>query len=152
VNGSQQNLSGNANSGAPETLPRESLARGDNRRSGLVFLLDDDPSVLRSTGRLLDSQGWQVEGFTDPFAFLARAAQVQPDVAVLDVLMPKLNGLEAQRRLREVSPSTRVIILTSKDNPVVRARALEAGASAFFLKATEQRELLAGIEAAAAQI
>jgi len=152
VNRSQPNLPGNANSGAPEALPQESLVRGDNRRSGLVFLLDDDPSVLRSTRRLLDSQGWQVEGFTDPFAFLARAAQVQPDVAVLDVLMPKLNGLEAQRRLREVSPSTRVIILTSKDNPVVRARAIEAGASAFFLKATEQRELLAGIEAAAAQI
>ena len=92
------------------------------------------------------------EGFTDPFAFLEQAAQVQPDVAVLDVLMSKLNGLEAQRRLREVSPSTRVIILTSKDDPAVRARALEAGASAFFLKATQQRELLAGIEAAAAQI
>lgn len=133
-------------------MPDESLARGGNTRIGLVFLLDDDPSVLRSTRRLLDSQGWKVEAFTDPFAFLERAAQLQPDVAVLDVRMPKLSGLEAQRRLREISPSTRVIFLTSKDDPAVRERALEAGASAFFLKATQQHELLSAVAAAAARM
>ena len=67
-----------------------------------VYLLDDDSSVLKSTGRLLDSAGWKVEVFTDPIAFLDRAATHCPDVAVIDILMPVMNGLEVQTRLRRV--------------------------------------------------
>ena len=80
-----------------------------------VYLLDDDSSILKSTGRLLDSAGWKVEAFTDPIAFLEHAAIHCPDVAVIDVLMPAMNGLEVQTRLRSISPSTRVIVLTAKD-------------------------------------
>jgi DNA-binding response OmpR family regulator len=114
-----------------------------------VYLLDDDPSVLKATGRLLDSAGWNVEVFTDPIAFLERAAMHSPDLAVIDILMPEMNGLEVQRRLRRISPSTRVIVLTSKDDPSVRSIAVNAGASAFFVKGVESREFLAGVKAAA---
>jgi FixJ family two-component response regulator len=114
-----------------------------------VYLLDDDSSVLKSTGRLLDSAGWKVEVFTDPIAFLNRAATHRPDVAVIDILMPVMNGLEVQTRLRRVSPSTRVIVLTARDEPAVRRTAMNAGASAFFIKGVESGEFLAGVKAAA---
>jgi FixJ family two-component response regulator len=67
---------------------------------------------------------------------------------VLDILMPAMNGLEVQRRLRHVSPSTRVIILSSKGNPIVRATAMREGASDFFIKGIENKGFLAGIESA----
>jgi two-component system response regulator FixJ len=113
-----------------------------------VYLLDDDASILKSTGRLLDSVGWKVEAFTDPIAFLEQAAKHRPDVAVIDILMPDMNGLEVQTRLRCVSPSTRVIVLTAKDDPSVRRKAMNAGASAFFIKGVEGGEFLSGIKAA----
>jgi two-component system response regulator HydG len=113
-----------------------------------VYLLDDDSSILKSTGRLLDSAGWKVEAFTDPIAFLEHAAIHCPDVAVIDVLMPAMNGLEVQTRLRSISPSTRVIVLTAKDDPSVRRTAMNSGASAFFLKGVESGEFLAGVKAA----
>ena len=113
-----------------------------------VYLLDDDSSILKSTGRLLDSAGWKVEAFTDPIAFLEHAAIHCPDVAVIDVLMPAMNGLEVQTRLRRISPSTRVIVLTAKDDPSVRRTAMNSGASAFFLKGVESGEFLAGVKAA----
>ena len=113
-----------------------------------VYLLDDDSSILKSTGRLLDSAGWKVEAFTDPIAFLEHAAIHCPDVAVIDVIMPAMNGLEVQTRLRSISPSTRVIVLTAKDDPSVRQTAMNSGASAFFLKGVESGEFLAGIKAA----
>jgi two-component system response regulator FixJ len=120
-----------------------------NKETVAVYLLDDDPSILKATSRLLDSVGWKVEAFTDPFAFLERAAIDSPDVAVIDILIPDMNGLEVQRRLQRVSPSTRVIVLTAKDDPSIRTMAMTGGASAFFIKGVESDELLAGVKAAA---
>ena len=114
-----------------------------------VYLLDDDFSILKSTRRLLDSAGWKVEVFTDPVAFLEQAAMHCPDVAVIDIFMPIMTGLEVQTRLQRVSPSTRVVMLTAKDYPLVRRIAMNAGASAFFIKGVESGEFLAGIKAAA---
>jgi FixJ family two-component response regulator len=119
-----------------------------DKQTSAVCLLDDDPSVLKSTGRLLDSAGWKVECFSDPVAFLDHARMFRPGVAVIDILMPKMNGLEVQTRLRNISPATRVIILTSKDDPNARSSALTGGASAFFIKGVENKEFLAGVESA----
>jgi len=120
-----------------------------NGKTQEVYVVDDDVSVLRSTRRLLDSAGWNVEVFTDPSAFLERAAVRRPKVAVIDILMPRMSGLEVQTRLRQVSPSTRVIILTSNDDPSVRATAMNAGACAFFVKGLGNKKFLAGVKAAA---
>jgi two-component system response regulator HydG len=121
-----------------------------NREAAAVYLLDDDASVLKATRRLLDSAGWDnVEIFTDPNAFLEDAAMHRPELAVIDFLMPEMNGLEVQTRLRRVSPSTRVILLTAKDDPSIRRIAMNAGASAFFIKGMESGDFLAGVEAAA---
>ncbi len=119
------------------------------KETSAVYLLDDDPSILKATRRLLDSVGWKVEAFSDPIAFLEHAAIHCPDLAVIDIVMPDMNGLEVQTRLRRVSPSTRVIVLTAKDDPAVRRIAMNAGASAFFIKGVESGEFLAGVKAAA---
>ncbi|HMF46650.1 MAG TPA: response regulator [Candidatus Udaeobacter sp.] len=117
-----------------------------------VFLLDDDRSVLKATGRLLDSMGWQVNAFTNPMTFLEHAATYRPELAIIDILMPEMSGLEVQSHLQRVSPSTRVIILTARDDPSVRRMAMNAGASAFFIKGVESGEFLAGIKATADSI
>jgi FixJ family two-component response regulator len=120
-----------------------------NKETVEVFLLDDDSSVLKATSRLLDSVGWKVNAFTDPIIFLRRAATDCPDLAIIDILMPEMSGLEVQTRLRGISPSTRVIMLTARDDPSVRRMAMNAGASAFFIKGVESGEFLAGVKAAA---
>jgi two-component system response regulator FixJ len=120
-----------------------------NQESVAVYLLDDDPSILKATRQLLDSAGWKVETFTNPIAFLKQVAKHCPDVAVIDILMPEMSGLEVQARLRRVSPSTRVIVLTGKEDALVRVMAMSAGASAFFIKGVESDEFLAGVKAAA---
>jgi len=111
-----------------------------------ICLLDDDPSVLKATGRLLSSAGRAVQSFTDPHAFLNYAQTQHPRLAIVDILMPLMHGLEVQRRLQSVSPATRVIILTSKDDPFVRSRAIEAGAAGFFLKPVNDEEFLSGVD------
>ena len=121
-----------------------------NREASAVYLLDDDASILKATRRLLDSAGWNnVETFTDPVAFLEHAEMHRPELAVIDILMPDMNGLEVQTRLRRVSPSTRVIVLTSKDDRSTRQIAMNAGAFAFFIKGVESGDFLAGMKAAA---
>ena len=121
-----------------------------NKEAAAVYLLDDNASILKATRRLLDSAGWNnVETFTDPIAFLQRAAMHRPELAVIDMLMPVMNGLEVQTRLRRASPSTRVIVLTGNDDPSMRRIAMNAGASAFFVKGMESGDFLAGVKAAA---
>ncbi len=113
-----------------------------------VCLLDDDPSVLKATGRLLASAGWEVETFTDPDTFLLHAQTYHPRVVVIDMWMPRMHGLEVQRRLNEVSSATRVIVLTARDDRVVRWKALAAGAAAFFIKPERDDEFIAGVRSA----
>ena len=120
-----------------------------NGKVPTVCLVDDDASGLKATSRLLASSGWKVESFLDPIAFLRYAEASRPRVAVLDVIMPVMNGLEVQTQLQTVSPATRVIILTSKDDPSVRSKAMAAGATGFYLKPVNDKEFLAGVEAAA---
>jgi FixJ family two-component response regulator len=123
------------------------LAANERRTATPVWLLDDDPSVLKATGRLLRAAGWGAKTFSDPQAFLLEAQREQPAVAVLDILMPVMNGLEVQTRLRQIAPATRVIVLTSKDDPFVHAKAMEGGASAFIPKSADDEEFLGRIGA-----
>ena len=123
-----------------------------NPNTDVICLLDDDPSVLKAVARLLSSAGWHVQQFDDPEKFLEYARIHRVPVAVLDVWMPAMNGLEVQSRLRQVSPSTRVIIFTGKDDPRVRSTALNAGASAFLSKPCDDEELLTAIRLALASV
>lgn len=113
-----------------------------------MCLLDDDPSVLRGLARLFESADVPAETFSGPEEFLLYARTHRPEVVLVDVHMPQMNGLEVQSRLRDISPSTRVIIFTGKDDPLVRSTALNAGASAFFTKPFDDEELLTAVRLA----
>jgi two-component system, LuxR family, response regulator FixJ len=116
----------------------------------VVCLLDDDPSVLKGLGRLFESADLPLKKFSDPETFLDYARTHRPQVALIDVCMPQMSGLEVQSRLREISPSTRVIVFTGNDDPLVRSTALNTGASAFLTKPFDDTELLTSVRLALA--
>jgi FixJ family two-component response regulator len=113
-----------------------------NTEAFVVCVLDDEPSVLKGLGRLFSSADLDAKAFGDPVDFLSYAQTHRPAVALIDVSMPVMSGLEVQSRLREISPSTRVIIFTGKNDPLLRSTALNAGASAFLTKPFNDEELL----------
>ena len=116
--------------------------------TAIVCLLDDDPSVLKGLGRLFASADLNAQKFSDPEEFLRYVQTHRPAVVLIDVHMPQMSGLEVQSRLSKISPSTRVIIFTGKDDPLVRSTALNAGASAFLTKPFDDEELLTAIRLA----
>jgi FixJ family two-component response regulator len=107
-----------------------------------IWLLDDDVSMLRALGRLMTSAGLIAEKFSDPISFLARLKHARCRVALLDVWMPQMSGLEVHARLRRDSPETRVIFITGRDDPSVRQTALNTGAFAFLTKPFEDEALV----------
>ena len=111
-------------------------------RTNSIWLLDDDVSMLKALGRLMDSAGFDVEKFSDPVTFLARLEQATCRLAVLDVWMPQMSGLEVQAHLRRDSPGTQVIFLTGRDDPVARQTAIEGGAFAFLSKPFDDEVLM----------
>ena len=121
-----------------------------NSNAFVVCLLDDDPSVLKGLGRLFSSAGLHAELFSDPEKFLGYARTHRPAVALVDVCMPQMSGLEVQSQLCKISPSTRVIIFTGKDEPLVRSTALNAGASGFLTKPFDDEEILTSVRLALA--
>ena len=104
--------------------------------------------MLKGLGRLFSSADLDAKTFDDPGEFLRYAQTHRPTVALIDVCMPLMSGLEVQSRLAKISPSTRVIIFTGKDDPLVRSTALNAGASAFLTKPFDDEELLTAIRLA----
>src|SRR6266498_609927 len=115
-----------------------------------IWLLDDDVSMLKALGRLMSSAGLIAEKFSDPVAFLERLRHGRCRVAILDVWMPQMNGLEVQARLRRDSPETQIIFITGRDDPSVRQTALDAGAFAFLAKPFEDEVLVELIQKAVA--
>ena len=107
-----------------------------------IWLLDDDVSMLKALGRLMNSAGFMVEKFNDPATFLAKLQHAPCRVAVLDVWMPQMNGLEVQVCLRRDSPETRIIFISGRDDPLVRQHALDAGAVAFLAKPFDGENLV----------
>ena len=115
-----------------------------------ICLLDDDASMLKALGRLLNSAGFDVEKFDHPAAFLAKVEQSGCRVAVLDVWMPDMNGLEVQASLKKNAPETRIIFISGRDDPSVRQTALDAGALGFLAKPFEDEALVQLIRQAVA--
>src|SRR5438045_9338450 len=91
------------------------------------------------------SAGWHPEQFSDPDAFLNYVKLHRPPVAIIDVWMPLMNGLEVQSRVRQLSPSTRGIMINGKADPLVRSTSLKAGAPHFFTKPLDDEEFLPAV-------
>lgn len=116
----------------------------------LRILVADDHHVVRTGLRaLLESKsGWQVcaEAANGREA-VEKASALKPDVAVLDIGMPLLNGVEATRQIRKLSPQTEILILTMHDSDLLVQEVLEAGARGYILKDDADRNLLAAVDA-----
>jgi FixJ family two-component response regulator len=124
-----------------ETLDAKGPLLSAPARDG-IWLLDDDASMLKALGRLLMSAGFAVEKFSDPANFLSQLEHARCRVAILDVWMPDMNGLEVQTCLRRDSPETRIIFITGRDDPSIRQAALDAGAFGFLSKPFEDEVLV----------
>lgn len=107
-----------------------------------ICIVDDDSSMRRCIQQLLDSDGLKAQTFENAEDFLAHACSCPVSLAVLDVWMPETNGLEVQARLNEVSPDTKVIVMTARGTAAIRTAALEAGAFAFLLKPFDDEAFL----------
>lgn len=114
------------------------------------ILVADDHHVVRTGLRaLLESKtGWQVcaEAANGREA-VEKARDLAPDVAVLDIGMPLLNGVEATRQIRKLSPKTEILILTMHDSDLLVQEVLEAGALGYILKDDADRNLIAAVDA-----
>jgi two-component system response regulator HydG len=116
----------------------------------IICLLDDEPSVLKALGRLLASEGLQTEKFCDPSRFLDHARSHPMRLAVIDIRMPGMTGLEVLAELRTSAPHGRVIVITGESDPTHRAAALAGGACAFFLKPFDDEMFLQAVRDALA--
>jgi DNA-binding NarL/FixJ family response regulator len=117
---------------------------------GLRILLADDHSLVRRGVRsLLGAQaGWQVCGeAADGREALEKVNELQPDILILDLNMPELNGLEVTRRVHKILPKVEVLVLTVQDSEQVMRQVLEAGARGYMLKSDAGNELLTAVDA-----
>ena len=110
-----------------------------------VLLADDHAGILTALQRMLEPSCQVVGRVTDGSALLEAAERYQPDVIVLDVTMPELDGLEACRQIKMAAPHTRIVFLTAADDAAIRERALSLGASAFVVKYRAWEQLLPAI-------
>ena len=115
-----------------------------------VCLVDDDPAVLRSIGRLLTSEGFAVRAFDRPKCFLDYARTHPVPLVVLDIWMEEMNGLEVQAQVSALSPDTRVIIMTGRDDRTAKQAALRMGVFAFFTKPFDGDKFLGAVQMALA--
>jgi DNA-binding NarL/FixJ family response regulator len=114
-----------------------------------IMVADDHEVVRKGLVALLQAQPeWQVCGEAgDGREAVEKAIQLKPDILILDIGMPSLNGLEATRQILKTIPNARVLILTLHDSDQVVREVLNAGARGFLLKSDAARDLVAAVEA-----
>jgi DNA-binding NarL/FixJ family response regulator len=114
-----------------------------------ILLVDDHPIVRQGLKTLLEGHsGWEVIGeAADGAEAVEKAKDLSPDVMVLDVTMPRMNGLEACRMLRQECPGLEILFVTQHDSPQMMREALEAGARGYVVKSNAARDLLAAVDA-----
>jgi DNA-binding NarL/FixJ family response regulator len=110
-----------------------------------VLLADDHTLVLGAIERLLTPDCEVIGVVADGRALVEAVERVKPEVVVLDIAMPLLNGLDAGRQVKKVRPSTKLVYLTMHEDADLAAEAFRAGASAYLLKRSAASELLLAI-------
>ena len=117
-----------------------------------VYLVDDDPGVLKALSRLLRARGYEVKGYSSPRIFLDEHDMAVPGCAVLDVSMPGLDGLEIQRVLTAAEGFQRpVVFVTGKGDIPTSVRAMKAGAVDFLTKPVKEEDLIEALSRAEAR-
>ena len=115
-----------------------------------ILLVDDHEVVRRGIRTLLHGPGdWEICGEAENGQeAVDKARELNPDLIVLDVSMPVMNGIEAARRIRQLSPGVKIVMFSMHDSPQIAQQAVEAGASACLLKsdaASDLQAIIAGL-------
>ncbi|MBN1668280.1 MAG: response regulator transcription factor [Anaerolineales bacterium] len=113
----------------------------------LILLVDDEPNILALARLYLEREGYRVETAADGPAALRVVAEYRPDVMVLDLMLPDLNGLEVCRQLRAAGNPVWILMLTARDEDVDKILGLEMGADDYLTKPFNPRELVARVKA-----
>ncbi|HTZ97319.1 MAG TPA: response regulator transcription factor [Terriglobales bacterium] len=114
-----------------------------------ILIVDDHPVVRHGLKVLLgEHPGWEVIGeASDGVEAVDKAVTLDPDVIVLDVTMPRMNGLEACRRILQKDPNCEILVITQYDSQQMMREALACGARGYIVKSNAARDLLAAVEA-----
>ncbi|MFD5337099.1 response regulator transcription factor [Streptomyces hawaiiensis] len=123
-----------------------SPADGD-RDTQRILIVDDEPAVREALQRSLAFEGYGTEVAVDGADALDKAAAYRPDLVVLDIQMPRMDGLTAARRIRATGDTTPILMLTARDTVGDRVTGLDAGADDYLVKPFELDELFARIRA-----
>jgi two-component system, OmpR family, response regulator ChvI len=115
-------------------------------RSELVAIVDDEKNIRETVAFALKREGYRVNSYADGAEAWSAFRQQLPDLAVLDILLPRMDGRELCRKLRAKSETLPIIFLTSKDEELDRVLGLELGADDYLCKPFSMRELLARIK------
>ena len=111
-----------------------------------IILIDDDSNILTSVSVALKAEGWIVNSYNDSVQGLIELQRNTPDIVILDIKMPKLDGMEVLKKLRETN-DVPVIFLTSKDDEIDEAIGLRMGADDYITKPFSQKLLIERIRA-----
>ncbi len=112
-----------------------------------ILIIEDDPSILRGLQLNLGMEGYMVRSAADGATGLAMARSEHPDLVVVDVMLPKLGGLEVVREIRAEDPELPVLILSAKGQETDKVAGLQLGADDYMVKPFGLKELLARIDA-----
>ncbi|ALU94682.1 two-component system response regulator [Streptomyces globisporus C-1027] len=112
-----------------------------------ILIVDDEPAVLEALRRSLAFEGYGTQVAVDGYDALAMAEAYAPDLIVLDIQMPRMDGLTAARRIRATGSTTPILMLTARDTVGDRVTGLDAGADDYLVKPFELDELFARIRA-----
>jgi len=110
-----------------------------------ILIVDDEPSIVLALKDELLFEGFEVETASTGPSALEQARNIQPDVMLLDVMLPEMNGFEVCRQLRQEMPDLWIIMLTVRESEIDRVRGLELGADDYVTKPFSLREVIARI-------
>ena len=113
----------------------------------LILVVEDEPSLQETLAYNLEKQGYRVETSGDGRSALETARRLKPDLIVLDIMLPAMDGIEVCKTLRRESFSSPILMLTARDDEIDRVVGLEIGADDYLTKPFSMRELLARIKA-----
>jgi two-component system OmpR family response regulator len=128
------------------TLQRDALTRADGQPVR-ALVVDDEPTLAELLSTALRYEGWQVEHALTGQAAITQARALEPDVILLDVMLPDLSGLEVLRRIRATHPHVPVLFLTAKDAVEDRIAGLTAGGDDYVTKPFSLEEVVARLRA-----
>jgi two-component system response regulator ChvI len=114
--------------------------------AGRIAVVDDEDSIREALAEVLGGEGYEVASFRDGAEAWSAFQRRLPDLAILDVLMPRMDGLELCRRLRAASEELPIVFLTSRDEEFDRVLGLELGADDYLCKPFSTRELVARVK------